>query len=389
MTTMVVVRCNIKRMLVNSSQNKKLLGIDIFRGIAAYGVVLIHGLGDMSRDENSLIVTNFFLAFCVPFFLATSLYLSRKSLLSQDRKTYIINRTKRIIIPYFAWSLIYFLARLLGSLIGNKDSFNKLIADPINLIFFGSSSLQLYFLPMLFCGVLAAIPITTFLAKIKNNLLVILCFFLSIWLFDLIVETGNDFVLGEGLAFQNLIDISVLTNFGIFQLIRVILVILAWIIRCTPYIIFSFIINDFPIFQKMHDYFSNSHKIFHNQLILLFLLPIFFGIFMLSNLEIAYFLLPYITLIYAILVSGLISTNAILSLIAKKLGYFSFGIYLFHALITAGFLPIIVKIYPQFGNIQLSPLMLILSSGIIFFVSLTVTYFISLNKTAARILLAA
>lgn len=52
-----------------SSQNKRLLGIDLFKGIAAYGVVLIHGLGELPRDENALLISKFFVAFCVPYFL--------------------------------------------------------------------------------------------------------------------------------------------------------------------------------------------------------------------------------------------------------------------------------------------------------------------------------
>ncbi len=61
-----------------SNQKKRLLGIDLFRGIAAYGVVLIHGLGEIPRNENALLISNFFVAFCVPFFLATSFYFSIK-----------------------------------------------------------------------------------------------------------------------------------------------------------------------------------------------------------------------------------------------------------------------------------------------------------------------
>lgn len=74
--------------------------------------------------------------------------------------------------------------------------------------------------------------------------------------------------------------------------------------------------------------------------------------------------------------------------LTMKLGYLSFGIYLYHALITAGFMPILIKLYPKIINLQLSPLILIISSLVIFFVSLAITYIISLNKTAARILLA-
>lgn len=52
---------------ISSPDNKRLLGIDLFRGIAAYGVVLIHGLGEISRTENAGLISNYFVSFCVPF----------------------------------------------------------------------------------------------------------------------------------------------------------------------------------------------------------------------------------------------------------------------------------------------------------------------------------
>jgi peptidoglycan/LPS O-acetylase OafA/YrhL len=85
----------------------------------------------------------------------------------------------------------------------------------------------------------------------------------------------------------------------------------------------------------------------------------------------------------------LISQNIAISKVSLKLGYFSYGIYLSHALITAGFLPVMNKLFPQMLSFQLSPLMLILSSSVIFTLSLVMTYLISLNKTAAKVLLAA
>ncbi len=54
-------------LLSYSAQNKRLLGVDLFRGVSAYGVVLIHGLGELPRDEQALMISNFFVAFCVPF----------------------------------------------------------------------------------------------------------------------------------------------------------------------------------------------------------------------------------------------------------------------------------------------------------------------------------
>ena len=375
--------------LQNSTEpNKRLLGIDLFRGVAAYGVVLIHGLGEIPRDGNALVITNSFLVFCVPFFLLTSFYFSYRSILEKHPKIYLKNRIQRIIFPYFAWTIIYLLARLIGWLIGNKESFNRLICDPTNVILFGASGVQLYFMPMLFFGILAAIPITKTLKNVKNNLWLFLYFLLSIFLDNLMVQTGNDFVLGDGIAFKQLIDISSLSNTWLFQFMRLILVVLAWTIKCIPYIIFSIILNN-PQSQKiLHNYIYAGRETNSRLLLILFLIPLSSVTIFIYNIQAFSLFIPYISLVYAILISGLISKNAAISLISKKLGYFSFGIYLAHALITAGFMPVMVKLYPKVLSFQLSPLVLIMSSAVIFFVSLAMTHFISLNKTAAKILLA-
>lgn len=379
-------------MLQNSGvHNKRLLGIDLFRGIAAYGVVLIHGLGEIPRDGSALFLSHCFLAFCVPFFLVISFYFSSKLLLLKGSKNYINNRLKKIIIPYLAWTVIYLLVRAIGWLIGHKEPFNKLIADPINIIFFGAAGVQLYFLPMLFCGTLAAIPIANLfkITKIiQNKLLLFLCFLLSIYLGDLIATTGNDFVLGEGIAFKQMIDLVSFPNPWLFQFMRFILVLLAWTIKCLPFIIFSFIINNFQSPASLDDYIDIGRQNILLRLVILIVIPLLIGTGFIYEIQLVKLFIPYISLIYAILISGLISQSKIISFISNKLGYFSFGIYLVHALITAGFMPVIVKLHPKIISFQLSPLMLIMSSALIFFISLSVTYFISLNKTAARVLLA-
>lgn len=379
-------------MLQNSGvHNKRLLGIDLFRGIAAYGVVLIHGLGEIPRDGNALFLSHCFLAFCVPFFLAVSFYFSSNLLLLKGTKNYLINRLKKIIIPYFAWTVIYLLVRAIGWLIGHKEPFNKLMADPINIIFFGASGVQLYFLPMLFCGTLAAIPITKLfkITKIiQNKFLLYLCLLLSIYLGQLIATTGNDFVLGEGIAFKQMIDLASFSNLWLFQFMRLILVVLAWTIKCLPFIIFSLIINNVQSPASLDNYIDIGRPNILLKFLILIVIPLLIGIGFIYDLQLVRLLIPYISLLYAILISGLISQSKVISLISNKLGYFSFGIYLVHALITAGFMPVIVKLYPKIISFQLSSLMLIMSSAVIFLISLSVTYFISLNKTVARVLLA-
>jgi len=371
------------------SNSHRLLGIDLFRGIAAYGVVVIHGLGEIPRDVNALFISNAFVSFCVPFFLVTAFYFSQKILLSKGITKYIINRVNRILLPYLAWTVIYLFARYLGTLIGNKASFNRLISDPFNIIFFGAASVQLYFLPLLFCGSLVAIPLFLLYKNIKNGLLLLLFFLSSIYLFDSMIVTGNDFALGEGIAFKHLLNITSLSKYWFFPGIRLFTVFLAWTIKCLPYISFSLLFTNVLSPYFLRRYGNGKEKISIFQLILVFLFPLIIGLIFLVRINFLYLLLPYLSFIYAIWISNLISQNIAISKVSLKLGYFSYGIYLSHALITAGFLPVMNKLFPQMLSFQLSPLMLILSSSVIFTLSLVMTYLISLNKTAAKVLLAA
>ena len=192
--------------------------------------------------------------------------------------------------------------------------------------------------------------------------------------------------LGEGIAFKGLINISSFTNTWLFHVLRFILVGLAWTIKCMPYIIFSIIVEDFQA-KKLLSNYINFDKTRQYKWIALVSIPLVTIAIFLFNVYFINLFIPYILFIYAILISEVIAENSVIYLMATRLGGFSFGIYLIHALITAGFLPIVIKLYPQIITYQLSTVMLIISSAVIFSISLTITYLISLNKTTARILL--
>jgi hypothetical protein len=372
-------------LLSHSAQNKRLLGVDLFRGVSAYGVVLIHGLGELPRDEQALMISNFFVAFCVPYFLVASFYFSSHLLLYKKPKNYLSSRIKRILVPYAIWSLIYFLARCLGYLIGNKESLQRLISDPVNIIFFGAAGVHLYFLPMLFCGTVVAILMVKICRRFSLPFLMNF-FLVSLSIFYVMNVSGNDFILGEGIAFKQAFFLQF--NYSFSQMFRVILVILAWTIKCMPYIIFGIIINSPRIQQLLYSFSLNEQNITRGKLLIIFFTPLAIISIFLCHSDILNLLIPYLSFLYSIWISGLISQNQTMTHIAKKLGYLSYGIYLSHALITAGFLPIMTKLYPQIVSFQLSPLILIISSLVIFLISLAIAHLFSLHQTTARILLA-
>lgn len=211
-------------------------------------------------------------------------------------------------------------------------------------------------------------------------------FLVSLSIFYVMNVSGNDFILGEGIAFKQAFFLQF--NYSLSQMFRVILVILAWTIKCMPYIIFGIIINSPRIQQLLYSFSLNEQNITRGKLLIIFFTPLGIISIFLCHSDILNLLIPYLSFLYSIGISGLISQNQTMTHIAKKLGYLSYGIYLSHALITAGFLPIMTKLYPQIVSFQLSPLILIISSLVIFFVSLAIAHLFSLHQTTARILLA-
>ena len=99
---------------------------------------------------------------------------------------------------------------------------------------------------------------------------------------------------------------------------RLILVVLAWTIKCIPYIIFSIILNN-PHSQKIfHNYIYAGRETNSRVLLILFLIPLFSVTIFIYNQQAFNLLIPYISLVYAILISGLISKNAAISLIQRN-----------------------------------------------------------------------
>ncbi len=380
---------------LNKSKDR-LLGIDLFRGIAAYGVVLIHGLGRIQRSEFTIdSFVSFFEFFAVPFFLTVAFYFGRKSILSNEIKTYITNRFRRIIIPYIVWSCVYLLARFISYMMGDKLSFEKLISDPMRIIFLGGASVQLYFLPMLFIGSIVAFPLTRLINKYNNNIVLIMIFFLVTFFYSgTLKEMSYNSILPEAIIIKNIVYISSVDQPLLYNISRLILMNLYYIFECLPFIAFSL------FFQSKHfkDIFSRFinflAKVPYKKIILFLFLALISLPYILPVLTtkirispIYYLSIPYLFFFYTLYISPIISKSKWLRLLSSKLGYLSFGIYLSHALITQGFIPIMIRYFPNVTNIRLSLGMSLFSALIIFLISAGLIYLLSLNKTLARVFL--
>ena len=145
----------------------RLTGVDMFRGIAVYAVVILHSDEGISVHPPIWEFIVKFSNFAVPFFLATSFYLAIKKLYISGSKYKLKPRLSRLLIPYGFWTLVYLLYKALKYLVDNElDRLNSLFQDPVALIFLGGAAFHLYFLPLLFAGTIN-VKISELL--IKNN----------------------------------------------------------------------------------------------------------------------------------------------------------------------------------------------------------------------------
>jgi peptidoglycan/LPS O-acetylase OafA/YrhL len=116
--------------------------IDLFRLIAAFGVVAIH-LGPSTYDGGR--ITSCFLSFAVPYFLIISLYFFIRRFDNLATPRIQDFRLDRLLLPYAAWSGIYFSVRWLKYRVEDQP-FDE---DYLQLVFFGGAAVHLYFLPLL------------------------------------------------------------------------------------------------------------------------------------------------------------------------------------------------------------------------------------------------
>lgn len=134
------------------SNSKRLLGIDLCCVIAAYAVIQVHS-GDETSGlplSHSAISFRLLFYFAVPFFLAVSFLFSVRKSSNSDSWIFWSSKVNRILIPYISWSLLYLVIRAtFFSAKGDFFSVKSLLGDPLSLIFFGGTSYQLYFLPLL------------------------------------------------------------------------------------------------------------------------------------------------------------------------------------------------------------------------------------------------
>ncbi len=125
--------------------SKRNITVDIARIIAAFGVVSIHVSGS---TKASVGVSDIFSSLCVPFFYVVSLNYFVSGLKKDEPVKEVLKKSwRRIIVPYLAWTLVYFFLMVVKSkLVGLQPGYHY---NFWMIFFYGCSAVQLYFLPQL------------------------------------------------------------------------------------------------------------------------------------------------------------------------------------------------------------------------------------------------
>jgi peptidoglycan/LPS O-acetylase OafA/YrhL len=354
----------------------KLLGIEFGRGLSTYAVVLVHS-GDKTWGipvSSAAIEFRLFFYFAVPFFLATAFYfMTAKPEIGYSSKFWR-SRVERILIPYFVWSILFLIARVIVFTLTNKpERVQQLLQDPLSIVFMGGASYHLYFLPLLFAGTVLALLIPL-LERLKiHGCRPVFLLVLSIALYYLLETSGNSFQLGKNIAFE-----SLLTSWQVDSeqpILRLLLVEIAWLVRCLPYFLISLILNHHSQYLK-----GLLARIKPIGWIVLFLVCNTLGRMFLPG-TLSELLVAYTLLLSCISLSVFFRGSFVENLVSS-VGVCSFGIYLIHPFVMNITKPLTNKMLSEITDSVSIYSILALSIPTFLLSWLVVSYFVKTKQVA-------
>jgi hypothetical protein len=360
-----------------ANKSSRLTGIDLFRGIAIYAVIILHADEGIWISPIGWEKILEFSGFAVPFFLATSFYLAFNKIYATGGQYELKPRLTRLLIPYLFWTGIYIGYKALKYLVQNEyDHLNGLFQDPVALIFFGGAAFQLYFLPLLASGTLFIKPISWLIKEQTHLKLLVILSILSLISYELLLISGNEFNNVSGMAFQTVINSSFLSEFKDNPFLRILLVEIAFIIRCLPYLCIALLIN------HPHVNIALKHKN-------VFYILIILGVFFIINLFGSSLLPESIHEIgrgYIALLLGLALSNYLLpTQMIRNFSLCAFGIYLSHLLFVDIFQIIENRIYPG-AMFRISTPNLLIFAMLVFIISWIATDLLMKRKFLAKLM---
>lgn len=176
--------------------------LDVLRLVASFGVIAIHCA---PTNAAAGFVCDFFLNFCVPFFLLSSLFLFWREVGDGAPDRALRRRLPRLLLPYLSWSVIYLGARVLKLLLTGHDVQPLFSAAQLPaLVFGGGAAVQLYFLPLLALGLSLAWVLARVLPRENAARTVVLVSVAALGVMLLLVPTLPA-ALTDGLAWPEIV----------------------------------------------------------------------------------------------------------------------------------------------------------------------------------------
>lgn len=359
------------------SKATRFIGIDLCRGLAAFAVILVHS-GDETWGipiSDRAIQFRYLFYFAVPFFLAASFYFGTTKSPLKISAAFWQKKLQRIVMPYLLWSIFYLFSKtIVFSLTDNSDLVQQLLSDPLAIIFMGAASYHLYFIPLLLAGTVL-FNLANYLTKQINSITwLFLLSIISITNYQFLILSNNNFDLNSYTAFPELLKLLQPDNI-LYQLWRILLVNLAWIVRCLPYFLIAVLINQLLKQNTIRWLYKKQSM---TMLFILFILTNIAGEKYLppalSELVIAYSLL-----LWGIAISQYIPNNALIT----NLGLCSFGIYLIHPFVKSAVEIILIKLVPQITQ-SVSIASILTYSILSFIISWMSIYLIQKNKIVSQ-----
>jgi peptidoglycan/LPS O-acetylase OafA/YrhL len=355
---------------------QRLSGVDLFRGIAAFAVVILHSDEVIDRFPEGWPLVLKFSAFAVPFFLATSFYLMVEKLYDEHfHSMQWTKRLSRLLVPYAFWSILYLGIRISRHLLKHQaEKIQSLFENWPGLIFLGRSEFHLYFIPLLIIGIFVIISTESLIRNRLNlslSLLLLLLSLVSYHLYGFFLDSSSPNFIFLG---TTAIQCSGTQKNGCEPLIYS-LKIIGFLVRCLPYITAAIVLNHSAIKSRVFELKANG-------LIVFLIAFIVFNTFPLSWLPKVIIELSkgYITLVLAIIASKYIHGISTIS----SLGRCSFGIYLMHLLILQFLWSSLQKIGVDFNHISF--LMLMTTVIFTFTISWLATFFLMKQKRISSLI---